>query len=88
MANEHYDSEDAKDALRQFTGEMIESWKDFLTGKETVSAILREIRENETEKSYTAIVNEIGFSREDADVMIAAYQEEITDGQKEKHHCA
>lgn len=59
---------------------MVEVWQNFLVVWETVSAILAEIRESETEESYKAILDEAGISKEDANTMIAQYEEEVSNG--------
>jgi hypothetical protein len=89
MKDKYYDSNEAKEVLLGFVKDMVEAWEDFLINKETVSALLEEIKDNETtEESYKAIVEEIGFSVEDADSMIAAYQEEVSNGENKKQNCA
>jgi hypothetical protein len=80
MANKNYNSSEAKDTLLCYLKNMTEAWEDFLINKETVSAILVDIKAHETEESYNAILTAIGFSVKDADDMIAAYREEVNNG--------
>jgi hypothetical protein len=84
MKDINYNSKEAQEVLRDFVKDMAEAWEDFLINKETVSALLEEIRDNETEGSYKAIVEEIGFQVEDTNAMIAAYQEEVSGGKNKK----
>jgi hypothetical protein len=80
MATGIYDSKEAKEVLLDFVRDMVEVWQNFLVVWETVSAILAEIRESETEESYKAILDEAGISKEDANTMIAQYEEEVSNG--------
>jgi len=88
LKDKYYDNNEAKEVLLGFVKDMTEAWEDFLINKETVSALLEEIRDNETEESYKAIVEKIGFSVEDADSMIAVYREEVSNGENKKQNCA
>jgi hypothetical protein len=88
MATKDYNRAESKKSLLDFSKEMAAAWEDFLTFKDAVSVMLEDIRENETEESYKAIVNEVGFSKEDADAMIAAYQEDVSNGQDKKQNRA
>jgi hypothetical protein len=80
MVTEDYNRIESKNCLLAFAKEMAAAREDFLSFKEATSAILAEIRENEKEESYKAILDEVGISKEDADDMIAAYQEEVSNG--------
>jgi hypothetical protein len=80
MANENYNNSDTKEALHIFTKDMVEAWEDFLINKETVSALLEDARNNETEESYKAILNEVGINKEAADAMITEYEEALLNG--------
>jgi hypothetical protein len=88
MKDKNYNSNESEEILLGFVKDMIDAWNHFLIMKETVSAILEEVRDEETEESYKAIVEGIGFKVEDADAMIAAYQREVSDGENEKQNRA
>jgi hypothetical protein len=88
MANEDYNFEESKETLLVFMKDMVEAWEDFLINKEAVSSLLEEIKANETDEAYKSKLSGIGISIEDADEMIAAYQEELSNGKNEKRHSA
>ena len=88
MIDKNYSSKEAKETLLMFAKDMADAWEDFLINQETVSALLEEIRENETEESYKAICEEMGWSVEAAETMIATYREEANNGKNEKRYSA
>jgi predicted phosphoadenosine phosphosulfate sulfurtransferase len=80
MKDEDYDREENKKYLLSFVKDMAEAWEDFLTNKDAVCAFLMGIRDNDTKEAYEAIVKEAGFQVEEAEAMIAEYQEEESNG--------
>jgi hypothetical protein len=83
MTTEDYNRAESKECLIDFLEEMAAAWEDFLTFEDAALAMLEDIWENETEKSFKAILKEIGFSGEDADAITARCKEGIY-GQNEE----
>ncbi|MDR1252805.1 MAG: hypothetical protein LBK62_11680 [Treponema sp.] len=75
MKNPYYNYEETEE-------ELLRTAKTMLLAQEELAALLEDVRDNETEEAFQAVLSKFKLDRKTVDIMIAAYQKEVSNGEK------